>query len=53
MERHYISKDFRVSNWERLEPFFEELKNRKINSVAELKQWMKDHSELEAVLNED
>jgi len=53
MNRHYLSEDFRVSNWERLEPFFEELKNRKINSVAELKQWMKDHSELDAVLNED
>ncbi len=53
MERHYISKDFRVSNWENLKPLFEELKNRSINSVAELKQWMRDHSELEAVLNED
>ena len=53
MNRHYLSEDFRVSNWERLEPFFEELKNRKINSIAELKQWMKDHSELDAVLNED
>ena len=53
MNRQYLSEDFRVSNWEKLEPFFEELKNRKINSVAELKQWMKDHSELEAVLNED
>jgi oligoendopeptidase F len=53
MNRHYLSEDFRVSNWERLEPFFEELKNRKINSVTELKQWMKDHSELDAVLNED
>jgi oligoendopeptidase F len=53
MNRHYLSEDFRVSNWEKLEPFFEELKNRKINSVAELKQWMKDHSELDAVLNED
>jgi oligoendopeptidase F len=53
MERHYISKDFIVSNWDNLKPLFEELKNRTINSVAELKQWMRDHSELEAVLNED
>ena len=37
MNRHYLSEDFRVSNWERLEPFLEELKNRKINSVEELK----------------
>lgn len=53
MNRHYLSEDFRVSNWERLQPILEELKNRKINSVEELKQWMKDHSEVEAILNED
>jgi oligoendopeptidase F len=53
MKRHYLSEDFRVSNWENLKPFFDELKSRKINAVAELKQWMKDYSELEAVLNED
>lgn len=53
MNRNYLSEDFRVSNWERLQPILEELKNRKINSVEELKTWMKDHSEVEAILNED
>ena len=53
MNRHYLSEDFRISNWEKLQPILDELKNRNINSVTELKQWMKDHSEVEAVINED
>jgi oligoendopeptidase F len=53
MKRHYLSTDFKITTWENLKPILEELKNRTINSVAELKQWMKDHSEIEAVINED
>lgn len=53
MKRQYRSPDFKITTWDNLKPLFEELKNRSINSVADLKQWMKDHSELEAVLNED
>jgi len=53
MNRHYLSEDFRISNWENLQPILDELKNRTINSVTELKQWMKDYSEVEAVINED
>ncbi len=51
--RHFIPADFTVSNWESLEPFFKELLERNIDSNPLLEQWLKDQSELEAVVNED
>ena len=53
LPRHYLPEDFTVTTWENLEPFFIELLERELNSKEELKQWLKDISELEAVLSED
>jgi len=50
--RTYIPENLDIK-WETLEPLFEELKKRKINSAAELEQWLYDRSELEAALEED
>lgn len=50
--RTYIPENLDIK-WEILEPIFTELKNRKINSVTELEQWLRDRSELEAALEED
>ncbi len=52
-KRNYLSEDFKVENWDTIKPLFEELKNRPLNSVQELKQWLKDRSELESTLSED
>src|SRR5438105_1564744 len=52
-ERKFLPKDLVVKNWENIEPFFKELLDRKIDSVQELKKWLADMSELEAVINED
>jgi oligoendopeptidase F len=51
--RAFLPADFRVTDWEGLAPFLEELKNRDIASVDELEKWMLDRSELESVLSED
>lgn len=51
-ERKYIPSNLEIT-WTYLEPFFSELQNREINSVAELEKWLKDRSELEAALEED
>lgn len=51
--RHYLPEDFRVSTWDQLQPYFEALKSRELHSKAELEQWLKDLSELEAVVSED
>ncbi len=52
-ERHFLSSDFSITTWEALEPYFHDLAERPILSGAELEQWMKDCSELEAVVSED
>ena len=51
-QRTYISVDLNIQ-WDYLEPIFNELINRSINSVSELVQWLRDRSEIEAALEED
>jgi oligoendopeptidase F len=53
LERHFLPKDFIVTTWENLEPFFKNLLDREINSKEDLEQWLKDMSEVEAVVSED
>lgn len=53
MQRHYLKPDFKITHWDALKPLLDELKNRNIQSAEDLKQWLKDHSELEAVISED
>lgn len=53
LPRHFIPQDFVVTKWETLEPFFKDLLERTIASPADLEQWLKDQSELEAMVNED
>lgn len=50
--RTYLPSSF-IVEWEHLAPIFDELRNRDINNVEELEQWLKDKSELEAALEED
>ncbi len=51
--RRFLPEDFKVTTWEALEPFLKNLLDRSINSVSDLEAWLKDSSELEAVLSED
>ena len=53
LPRQFLPKDFTITNWESLEPYFITLDERKIESIPELEQWLKDASELEAVISED
>jgi oligoendopeptidase F len=53
VERKFLPKDFTVTTWEALEPFFATLLNASINSKADLEAWLKNSSELEAVISED
>ena len=53
IERRFVPQDFTVTTWENLEPFFKTLLERAINSSADLEQWLKDTSEIEAVISED
>ena len=51
--RSYLPGDFKVTDWQGLEPYFQELLDRPIQSKADLEQWLKDMSEVEAVVGED
>lgn len=51
--RKFLPENFKVTTWESLESFFNELLNRSIGSPDELKQWFSDRSELESVISED
>jgi len=53
IERHFVPKDFVITDWQNLEPYFKELLEREITAKDKLEQWLKDLSELEAVVSED
>ena len=53
LKRHFIPDDFTVTDWEHLEPYFKDLLERKIETSQDFEQWLKDMSELEAVVSED
>ena len=53
LPRQFLPADFTITNWESLHPFLINLDEREINSSSDLEQWLKDASELEAVISED
>ena len=52
-QRKFLPKEFTVTDWNSLEPFFKDLLDRTIDTKKELEQWLKDQSELEAIVSED
>jgi len=50
--RSFVANDL-VFNWESLDPIFNDLQNRSLNSLSDLKHWLKDQSELSAILEEE
>jgi oligoendopeptidase F len=53
LPRNFLPKDFVIKDWQSLEPYFKNLNERSLDTVANLEQWLKDASELEAVISED
>jgi oligoendopeptidase F len=51
--RTFLPTDFALTDWAALEPYFIQLQDRNIHSLATLEQWLADLSELEAVVGED
>src|SRR6266508_5964940 len=52
-ERHFLPSDFAITNWKNLEPYFKDLLEREINSKQDLEKWLRDASELEAIVSEE
>jgi len=53
IERKFLPKDFAITTWEAIEMYFKTLLDRTINNKQDLEQWLKDSSELEAVVSEE
>jgi oligoendopeptidase F len=51
--RQFLPEDFQISTWENLESYFKNLTERSLDSKAALENWLRDMSELEAVVSED
>lgn len=51
--RQLLPESFSFQSWEDLAPYFEELEQRQLGSVAELEKWLRDASELESVISEE
>lgn len=53
LPRTFLPEQFTVTTWDKLEPFFKELLDREISSRKDLEKWLRDMSEIEAVVSED
>lgn len=51
--RQFVAQDLLIKTWDDLHPYFDQLIERSIHSKEEFEQWLKDKSELEAVIEED
>ncbi len=52
-ERHFVDANLTIDSWEKVHGYFVDLEKREINSLTDFKKWLKDKSELEAILEED
>lgn len=48
-----MSEDFVPENWASIEPYYKQLLEAEILDVASFKSWLRDRSELEAILSEN
>ena len=53
LPRHFIPENFVITNWESLAGYFQALNDRTLSDVTALESWLRDLSELEAVISED
>ena len=51
--RSFLPKDFQVTDWPALEPYFKNLLERHMETVTDLEQWLKDQSERGCLLEAD
>src|SRR5580692_12098154 len=51
--RHFLPADYVLKDWAGLEPYFQDLEKRPLETREALEKWLLDMSELEAVVGED
>ncbi|HMQ50395.1 MAG TPA: M3 family oligoendopeptidase [Saprospiraceae bacterium] len=50
--RAFVPREFKLTTWAKLKPYYNALLSREIGSTAELEEWIEDRSELDAVVSE-
>ena len=53
LKHSFLPSDFKLTDWNTLEPYVIQLVERPIESETDLEQWLKDMSEVEAFISED
>lgn len=51
--RHFVAQDLKIENWDSIAVYFKDLVERDIKSLEDFTIWLRDNSELEAILEED
>ncbi|MEY2651961.1 MAG: hypothetical protein RLZZ321_1054 [Bacteroidota bacterium] len=51
--RQFLPENLAITDFQVIEPYFQDLLERQISSLADFDKWLKDRSELDAVLEED
>ena len=52
-KRTFVAQDLKINTWADIEPYFKDLSERELSSAEALKTFLKNRSELDAVLEED
>ena len=52
-KRNFLPESFVINEWQAIEPFYKNLEERTLKSVAELRIWFRDRSEIESALSEE
>ena len=51
--RTFLPKDFNISDWDSIKPYYEDVLHQPIQDAGELNAWLKKVNELDAVVKED
>ncbi len=51
--RVFLPENFIITDWNSIFPYFKDLAERSLQTATDLEKWLKDMSELEAVVSED
>lgn len=52
-KRSFLPENFKVTDWESLDPYFVELMEAPLDTIEQVESWLKKTSELEYILTED
>jgi oligoendopeptidase F len=52
-KRNFVSETFVPNTWNTIEPYFKELLETEFNDVQSFRRWLRDRSELEAIISEN